>query len=38
MKVYLLDMAYGGDAKKRKIYLLLGITIIQGLIIYLLTR
>jgi hypothetical protein len=40
MKIYILDMANsgGGDAKKRKIYLLLSITIIQALIIYLLTR
>lgn len=38
MKVYILDMAYGNDGKSRKIYLLLSITIIQALIIYLLTR
>lgn len=37
MKVYILDMAYGGDGKKRKIYLLLSITVVQALIIYLLT-
>lgn len=38
MKVYILDMQYGNDGKKRKIYLLLSITIVQALIIYLLTQ
>lgn len=39
MKMYILDMAHaGGDGKKRKMYLLLSITIVQALIIYLLTR
>ncbi|CAD5223389.1 unnamed protein product [Bursaphelenchus okinawaensis] len=38
MKIYLLDMANrGGDQKKRKLYLLLSITLVQGLIIWLLT-
>ncbi|CAD5232599.1 unnamed protein product [Bursaphelenchus xylophilus] len=38
MKIYILDMANrGGDQKKRKLYLLLSITLVQGLIIWLLT-
>lgn len=38
MKIYILDMANsGGDQKKRKIYLLLSITIVQALVIWLLT-